>query len=387
MGYKIKALDITELECDVIINSLGSGDFITSYGRLCRSIVEKNNSYNFEAEIASHKKEAKPGFSFVTKGYNIKAKHIIHICTPYFIYDKQMYGLELVYIKALLYAYDKKWYKVGLPIIGTGANGYSSYCVYKMVNELVKSFVKVYKEMKITVCQPIPKEQKLDSKFDPEIIKKKIEDFYKDNSSIVKREFIYNKKYFERCRSIVLEDELNFCTDKMSEEEYIKKYMPNPKEYVKREDLQKEMDAILESGKRPVKVNINELEQFSITHYIDAYIDNRFLDDVKKEVKNQVNLFLEGSKSSTSLRTKHKDPDRRANVAVATLMRYILALHMNREEADDFLKFCGRAFSDVGDEDVMYVELIERRIYDKDMLTKEYSKYFKNLIFAYEKND
>ncbi len=383
MRYKIVAQDITELECDVVINSLGSGEFITSYGRLCRSIVEKNKSIQFENEIASHKSKARPGYSFVTNGYKIKAPHIIHICTPYFIYDKQMYGLELVYIKALYYAYEKKWYNVGLPIIGTGANGYPSYCVYKMVNELVKAFVKIYPKMFITICQPIPKEQKLEDKFDLNIIKKKIEDFYKKNPTIVERDFAYNKKYFEKRNSIILDEEWNFCTDKMTEQEYIEKYMSNPKEYVKREEFLKEIDAILESGKRPVEIDFSTLENYSITSYIDKYIEVRFLENFRKEVKNHVLKFLGGS----SLKTKHLDPARRPNVSVTTLMRYILALHMNRKEADDFLRFCGRAFSPVDDTDIRYVELIERKIYDKNVLTKEYTEYFKNLIFAYEKSD
>ena len=47
-------------------------------------------------------------------------------------------------------------------------------------------------------------------------------------------------------------------------------------------------------------------------------------------------------------------------------MRYILALHMTKKEADDFLLFCGKVFSPVGDIDRFYQELIVKKKYVND---------------------
>ena len=101
MGYQIKAIDITEFKFDVIINSLGSGNNITSYGSLCKNIVKKAG-FNLELDIKKHKKDATPGNMFVTSGYKLETPNIIHIFTPFYINDKQMYQLEYVYMRALI---------------------------------------------------------------------------------------------------------------------------------------------------------------------------------------------------------------------------------------------------------------------------------------------
>lgn len=73
MGYEIVAKDITELECDVIINSLGCGDNITSYGALCNNILNKAGRLQLELDIKKHKDGATPGNMFITSGYKLHA--------------------------------------------------------------------------------------------------------------------------------------------------------------------------------------------------------------------------------------------------------------------------------------------------------------------------
>ena len=65
------------------------------------------------------------------------------------------------------------------------------------------------------------------------------------------------------------------------------------------------------------------------------------------------------------------------------LMRYILALHMNKKEANDLLLFCGKSFSPVSKEDVAYEQIIELKKYDVNAVNGLCLKFGIEPIFKY----
>ena len=127
---------------------------------------------------------------------------------------------------------------------------------------------------------------------------------------------------------------------------------------------------------------------FPITNYIDKYIENRYDNETdRKLIRNHVKETVSGDAYSTSLKAKHNNKKTRSTVSKSMLMRYILALHMTRKEADELLLFCEKAFapSYVSKEDKIYTYLIDHKIYDKYVVNGLCHKEGLDPIFAYIK--
>lgn len=382
MSYEVRPLDLTQFRGDAIVNSLGIKENIKVYGGICRSIVRCSKSNDLKKEIESHEKEAVPGFMFATKGYSLPAKNIIHIVTPFFSHDNELFGLEYVYKLALVFALKNKWYKLGLPIIGTGANGYPHSYVLKMVTKLVGSFSQIHPEMKITICVPIVTLDDYKQKFDQQKIEDSINKFFKNNEGLEHREFNYDKSSFEKLEyfdALMLEKYSVREIMEAGESDIDVRSHRNPKrnnEYRLVTGGNGFLDwdkVVLDGGKRPVEFDMTELPEKSVNFYIQTYITKRFESESdQKYVRSYVNKVLSGDNSSTSLKSKHGIEEKRTTISVPVLMRYILALHMDENEAKQFLSFCGRTFSPVSKEDQTYLKLIKLKkyVYDENDIYK-----------------
>ncbi|HBF68759.1 MAG TPA: hypothetical protein DDW20_05550, partial [Firmicutes bacterium] len=197
MSFSVRAVDVTTIKsCDAIINSLGILENVTRYGRLCKNIVAGANSIKLKKEIESFKNNAYPGNIFLTSGYELPAKHIIHIVTPLFEMDKDLKVLEESYKKALVVAYKKGYKKIGIPLIGTGFNGYPRAYVIKLLISIVKDFANYVPKMKIIVAIPIESAKDFSNTFDENEIKKSINKFFDENKGLEKREFHFTFNEF-----------------------------------------------------------------------------------------------------------------------------------------------------------------------------------------------
>ena len=363
MSFEVRPLNIVEYKGDAIVNSLGIRSNSTAYGGICKSILKATGSLKIKQEIASHEPNAEPGHIFTTEGYGLPAKHIIHICTPFFSHDPNLFALEHVYKVALITAYKKKWYKIGLPIIGTGANGYPHAYVLKMIVSLVDAFSKLHKQMRITICMPVVSADDFDAKFDQKEIDASIARFFEENKGLEMRDFYYGEFSFDRFEDFEIPDLLKYSEREIKEVGYrdVRQrgcYAPKQREFLGL------IEALLDSGKRPVKFDMTKLSMSSVAFYIETYIETRFPNPSDQaEIRKHVNLILSGNNDSTSLKSKHGNEDKRTTISLPMLMRYILALHMTQEEADTFLMFCGRVFSPVSKEDAVYKALINNKKY------------------------
>lgn len=384
MGFSVKELDITKVKRDVVVNSLGPRERIKVFGQLCTNIVKKAGK-DLKDKIFSWEKDAEPGKIFTSSGYKLPSPNIIHIVTPFYVNDKQLYALEFVYKEALITAYKNGWKKIALPIIGTGANEYPHSYVVQMLVRLVNAFVTAYKEMDVTICIPINDKEDEDS-FDPVALDKSVEEYFKKNTDLKMREFKYSPEFFLDLESDTLESYLNITDAQLKENgrrfrrehpcevccgefqtlSKVEKISPPKEKYV---DL-------LESGERPTRFDMTKLTLVSITNYIDEYINRRFKKPEHiKLVKKHVDGYLTDD-SASSIKSKHNNEKKRTTVSVTMLMRYILALHMDQTEADDLLMFCGRVFSPVSKTDQVYKKIIKR---------KEYRKFQANTLCLDEK--
>jgi O-acetyl-ADP-ribose deacetylase (regulator of RNase III) len=392
MSYEIRPLDITKVKCDAIVNSLGVRESVKVYGSICRSIVNAAHSSELKAEIDSHSEDANPGKIYITKGYNLPAKNIIHIVTPYFSKDDQMFALEFVYKLALMTAYKKSWKHIAIPIIGTGANGYPHAYVLKMLTALVEAFSDTYPSMKVTVCMPVISPEDYEQKFDEKELDKSIKEYFKNNSKLHIRDFEYDEYSFERLDYQDIDFLLDYSDKEIKEIQYLdenRRYLHA--DYMvsgaptKQKPFLDEKEVLLESGKRPVKFDMNSIGLFSVTSYIDTYIDTRFPTDAERKiVRRHVATIVGGEENKTSLKAKHNSEDRRTTITLPVLMRYVLALHMTKQEADDLLLFCGKVFSPVGKADRVYQNIIKLKEYDIHEVNGLCLKEKVDIIFSYD---
>lgn len=391
MSFEIRPLDITQVKCDVIVNSLGVRESVKVYGAICKSIVKAAKSSELESEINSHTVDANPGKLYITKGYNLPAKNIIHIVTPYFSKDEQMLALEFVYKLALMTAYKKGWKHIAIPIIGTGANGYPHAYVLKMLTALVEAFSNAYPAMKVTVCMPVISPEDYEQKFDVKELDKSIKEYFKNNSELHIRDFEYDEHSFARLDYQDIDSLLDYSDKEIIEVQYLdenRRYMHA--DYMvsgtstKQKPFLDEKEVLLESGKRPVKFDMSSIGLFSVTSYIDTYINTRFPTDAERKiVRRHVATVVGGEDNKTSLKAKHNSEDRRTTITLPVLMRYVLALHMTKQEADDLLLFCGKVFSPVGKADRVYQNIIKLKEYDIHKVNGLCLKEKVDAIFSY----
>jgi len=131
MPYKVKFADAVKYEGDVILNSLGPNGNV--YGALCKNIISSMEDSEVKSYIDSIK-DAPIGKIFETKAGKLKCKEVFHIVTPFKNMDDDNNTLLKKAYKDVIDLAVKKGYKsIGLPFIGTGANGYSESEAYDAV--------------------------------------------------------------------------------------------------------------------------------------------------------------------------------------------------------------------------------------------------------------
>jgi O-acetyl-ADP-ribose deacetylase (regulator of RNase III) len=136
MAFQIKTADITTIHCDAIVNSLGVN--VTAYGALCQSVIKKANSDKLRHYIDSLKPNV--GDVFVTDGFDLPAKHIVHVVPPYFKDDPSCQKLTFLYQRIFQKFLEERFHSVAIPIIGTGANGYPSKNVFMIARGVALSY-------------------------------------------------------------------------------------------------------------------------------------------------------------------------------------------------------------------------------------------------------
>lgn len=124
MPFRIVRNDITKMNTEAIVNT--ANDHV-SVGPGCDSTVYKAAGYN---ELLKYREE-KIGFvpeggAFITPGFNLKAKYIIHAVSPLYMGGNQgeEEKLRSCYRKSLQIAKDNGIKSVSFPLISTGGFGY-----------------------------------------------------------------------------------------------------------------------------------------------------------------------------------------------------------------------------------------------------------------------
>ena len=141
--------DITELECDAIVNAansslLGGGGVDGAIHRAA------GHELVHECRLLGG---CKPGMAKITKGYKLKAKHIIHTVGPVWnggIHNEEG-TLSSSYLNTLLLCNDHGITSVAFPCISTGIYGFPKELAAKIAVNVCRDFIRQH-PLDITFC-------------------------------------------------------------------------------------------------------------------------------------------------------------------------------------------------------------------------------------------
>ena len=345
--------DITNIECKVIINSLGIDT--TNYGGICRSILGVSKSFpELKKTIDSVNGAYDVGEMFLTSGYGTKAEHILHVITPHSKDDPELSLFKETIRQILNYCRYKKLYKVAIPSIGTGADGYDKNVTRKIIKDMCNAYCGYYPSMKIALVLPIQEyilanDRYLDNHrrdndlyHDDETLKKfkKGAKKLKDKVATQKNKYHYTKQYFDYCQ----------CRDE-------------------------------------VELDQNNKKITTISKYVDAFI-GKFDESAKDgQLKRRIAVFFGYGKNNKNGIIKsgfnaYNDISGDNTTNRNNLFKIIFALQMDKTEADNFLNHFGYAFAKPGVNSIddIAVTLIDKNEYDLLEIDKEYKKHHINFF-------
>jgi len=168
MPFKIVRNDITKMTTEAIVNTANDH---TTVGSGCDSAVYKAAGYD---ELLKYRKE-KIGFvpegdAFITPGFNLTAKHIIHAVSPLYMGGKsgEEEKLRSCYKKSLQIAKENGIKSVSFPLIATGGFGYPKEEGLRIAVDEINAFL-LNNEMEIYLVVFGEKETKLGKKIYPDL--------------------------------------------------------------------------------------------------------------------------------------------------------------------------------------------------------------------------
>lgn len=141
MSFKIVRNDITKMDTEAVVNTANDHP---SVGTGCDSAVYKAAGYD---ELLSYRKE-KIGFVpegevFITPGFNLQAKYIIHAVSPLYLGgdDGEEEKLRSCYRKSLQLAKDNGIRSIAFPLIATGGFAYPKEEGMRIAVDEINSFL------------------------------------------------------------------------------------------------------------------------------------------------------------------------------------------------------------------------------------------------------
>lgn len=124
MPFKIIRNDITKMNTEAIVNTANDH---AAVGTGCDSAVYEAAGYQ---ELLEYRKKhigfVEEGGAFITPGFHLQAKYIIHAVSPYYIDGKhgEEEKLRSCYRKSLQLAKENGVKSIAFPLISTGGFGY-----------------------------------------------------------------------------------------------------------------------------------------------------------------------------------------------------------------------------------------------------------------------
>ena len=146
MGFGLIYGDITKANVDVIVNSLGLKDGITTYGRVCNAIISAaHNPQELKNKINKAKDVYSLGEYFFSDNYGLPCKKILHLITPDYSGDPKLVILQDCLRRILYECYERGYKSIAIPALGTISNKYNEDDVANLIKKMGESFADLFK--------------------------------------------------------------------------------------------------------------------------------------------------------------------------------------------------------------------------------------------------
>jgi len=139
MPFIIQRNDITKLEVDAIVNSTNSEPYYDGGTDETINLAAGDDLLN-ERRSFGHIELTK---AIITKGYNLPAKHVIHVVTPKYIdgSSEEDYLLKQTYINALTLAKDNNLESIAFPLLASGTYRFPKSYALDIAGKAIKEFL------------------------------------------------------------------------------------------------------------------------------------------------------------------------------------------------------------------------------------------------------
>ena len=314
MPFSIIRNDITKMETDAIVNAANSRPL--EGGGVCGAI--------FAAAGADELREAcneigfcKTGDAVITKGFNLKAKYIIHTVGPVYGVNPKEEGRQLYscYRKSLEIAKEKQLESIAFPLISSGIYGYPKEQAIEIATDAIRNFL-----------------------------------LENDKNSFVINEKLFNivKRHIENsCIESDVIKSTSFDTVNNSAQFTYDSIMANT-------SAEPDEKVIYPKAPMPSRANIGPFEiEETFSQMFLRLIDEKGMTDV--EVYKRVNI---DRKLFSKMRKIDYVPKK------TTVMALIIALRLDMNEAEELLNRAGFAFSKAKKFDLIVEFFIEHEMYD-----------------------
>lgn len=365
MPLKIVRNDITQMNTEAIVNTANAD---VAVGSGCDMAVYKaageKKLLEYRRENIGQKKE---GDVFITPGFKLKAKYIIHAVSP--IFEDGDSGeedkLRLCYSRSLQLAADKGIRSIAFPLISTGSFGYPKEEGLRIAADEISSFL-LSNDMEIFLVVFDSESTKLGRQLTADLER------YIDNNYVrdkVEEEYFTNSRFSSVCeRRIDLlktvkpnSKECRFESVSYAAEPVWEEASEESFEYDIEEDI--EYDEELDFKLRERMEHLSD----TFSEYLMFLIENKGLTnaDVYK------NAIVDKKVFSKIKNNPDYHPQK------ITAMCLCIGAKLNMDETKDLLARAGYALSPSDKTDVIFSYFIENEIYDMielDIRLEEYGQ-------------
>lgn len=340
MSFSVTYGDALEYKGDAVLNSLGTNGAV--YGKLCKNIIKGINRKEIKALIDSQK-NMPFGKIIETDGGDLNCTHVLHLVTPFKKNDDgECSALRNAYKAVVDYAIVHGYKKIGLPLIGTGANGYSDKQAYEAVIDVLSEISDREEAENIDII-----EATVIAYLNPKPMKRAVEDYC---------EVAYNRRKQLYMVSSVCDEKT--CFSAVHDEKFLKEIEDEHSFYnVARFMRDIEPADLFYPQFLPGK-----------TAYVRPY---DFVDDYCTQKKLPVKTLREYD--------SHKRQKVRNNQTLSKIdvFRFSVLLNLTKTEILQFMALCGWGFNPTSRLDMFFMDYIngkygifgkQRKLYELDMM-------------------
>ena len=370
MSLKIVRNDITKMNTEAIVNTANDHPTV---GSGCDSAVYKAAGFD---ELLNYRKEkigfVKEGDVFITPGFNLPAKYIIHAVSPHFTdEDETEILVRGCYRKSLELAKENSIKSIAFPLIATGSFGFPKEAGLRAALDEVNTFL-LKEDMEVYIVVFDPESTALSAK-----ISARLEEYIDENYVEEKTDeeysnrFLGNAAYSIRCKETAGDfDESDirerhfegFADDNLAdfcEEEPYEATMQTPKngeaEYTGSKPINPLVDGY---GLTPEGI---EALRKRLEHLSDTFSEYLFFLMEEKGLKapEVYNGACVDKKTFSKIKNnKNYHPKK------LTALCLCIGAKLNMDQSKDLLQKAGFAFSNSDMTDIIFSFFIENEIYD-----------------------